>query len=77
MKAVYLGSEPMEIKPQEDVFIIPTEELPKFEKWLETHDKQIRAEVWEDIEKIINGMSNPIQTMEIIIEKLKEQNNGV
>lgn len=44
-------------------------------QWLEEHDKQTRAEVWADIEKIISNMSNPIQTMEIIIEQLKEQKN--
>lgn len=37
-------------------------------------EARIRAEVWKDIEKIINGMSNPIDTMKIIIEKLEEQN---
>lgn len=34
-----------------------------------------RADVWADIEKIINSMTNPIDTMKIIIEQLKEQNN--
>lgn len=32
-----------------------------------------RADVWADIEKIINSMTNPIDTMKIIIEQLKEQ----
>lgn len=36
--------------------------------------QQGRADVWADIEKIIDNMSNPIQTMEIIIKQLKEQN---
>lgn len=35
--------------------------------------EQGRADVWTDIEKIINNMTNPIDTMRIIIEQLKEQ----
>jgi len=33
--------------------------------------QQVRADVWADIDKIINGMTNPIQTMEIIIKNMK------
>lgn len=35
--------------------------------------EQGKADTWTDIEKIINRMTNPIDTMKIIIEKLKEQ----
>ena len=38
--------------------------------------KQGREDVWADIEKIINNMTNPIDTMKIIIEQLKEKQNG-
>lgn len=37
--------------------------------------KKGRADVWADIDKIINNMTNPIDTMKIIIKELKEQNN--
>lgn len=35
--------------------------------------QQGKADVWADIEKIINNMTNPIDTMKIIIKELKEQ----
>lgn len=37
--------------------------------------QQGKADVWSDIEKIINSITNPIDTMKIIIEQLKEQKN--
>lgn len=37
--------------------------------------EQGKKDVWEDIDKIINGMTNPIETMKIIIEQLKEHKN--
>lgn len=50
------------------------DERPKaFANGYEKGYQQGRADVWADIEKIINNMSNPIQTMEIIIKQLKEQ----
>lgn len=56
-KAVLLGSEPMENKPEETL-LIPHEKLSIFYEWLENHDKQVRSKaideykkrVWEDIE---------------------------
>lgn len=81
MKAVYLGSEPMEIEPQEDVFVIPSEELPKFEKWLEIHDKQVRSKAIDEfIDKFLaqtqlRQMTKPecVRKMYDIACEIKEQ----
>jgi hypothetical protein len=37
--------------------------------------QQGKKDAWEDIDKIINGMTNPIQTMKIIIEQMKGEQN--
>ncbi len=42
-----------------------------YEKGLADGEAKGRADVWSDIEKIINSMTNPIQTMEIIIKNMK------
>lgn len=53
-------------------FVYPTEEeLAKDTKEYAIGYEQGKKDAWEDIGKIINGMTNPIETMKIIIEQMK------
>ena len=84
MKAVLLGSEPMENKPEETL-LIPHEKLSIFYEWLENHDKQVRVKaVDEFIDKFLGQTqlrqmtkSECVSKMYDIACEIKEQNNGI